>query len=113
MPHCIIEYSAQLQKTVKPTQLISAVYNGAFTSELFESNDIKTRAISFDDHQTGSVKANFIHVTIKILSGRTLEQRQKLSHAISNELNMLNCSATSLTVEVVDMERESYAKVIT
>jgi 5-carboxymethyl-2-hydroxymuconate isomerase len=113
MPHCIIEYSAQLKNTVKPIQLISAVYNGAFTSELFESNDIKTRVICFDEYQAGSVKANFIHVIAKILSGRTLEQRNMLSHAILNELHMLNCSATSLTVEVVEMERESYAKVIT
>ena len=113
MPHCLIEYSAQLNNTLKPAQLISAVYNGAFNAELFESNDIKTRVICFDDYQSGSVKANFVHVTAKILSGRSLAQRNMLSHAILAELKMLNCPSTSLTVEVVEIERESYAKVIT
>ncbi len=113
MPHCIIEYSANLAHTVKPSQLISAVYNGAFNAQLFEEHDIKVRAMCFDDYQSGSVKADFIHVIARILSGRSLEQRQSLSKAILAELKLLNCTATSLTVEVVDIERESYAKVIT
>ena len=112
MPHCIIEYSAPLHASIKPSQLISAVYNGAFNTNLFECNDIKSRVIPFDHYQSGSVKANFIHVTAKILSGRTLAQRKALSHAILAELKMLNGCATSLTVEVVEIERESYAKFV-
>ena len=113
MPHCIIEYSAQLTSTIKPSQLISAVHNGAFSTELFDEHDIKVRAMSFDDYQSGSIKANFIHVIARILSGRTLIQRQALSNAIVSELSFLNCSSTSITVEVVDIERESYAKIVT
>lgn len=113
MPHCIIEYSQGLQNTLKPSQLISAVYNGTFTSGLFEGDDIKTRVMCFDDYQSGSVKANFVHVVAKILSGRSLVQRNNLSHSILAELKMLNCCATSLTVEVIEIERESYAKVVT
>ncbi|GAA0817539.1 5-carboxymethyl-2-hydroxymuconate Delta-isomerase [Colwellia sp. D2M02] len=113
MPHCIIEYSAPLHAVLKPSQLISAVYNGAFNSELFENSEIKTRVIPFDNYQSGSVKVNFIHVVTKILSGRTLAQRKLLSQTILAELKMLNLSKTSLTVEIVEMERDSYAKVIT
>jgi len=113
MPHCIIEYSQNLEKIVSCEQLITAVYQGALSSQLFAGNDIKVRSLSFENYQCGSTKSPFIHVVTKILSGRTLEQRSKLSQAILTELKKLDCPATSLTVEIVEIEKSSYAKVIT
>ncbi len=107
MPHCIIEHSLDVEQT----QLINAVYQGTLKSELFEDDDIKTRSMAFDNYQTGSVKKSFIHVTAKILSGRTLEQRSMLSQSIMSELKKLKYSSITLTVEVIEMERDSYAKV--
>ena len=109
MPHCIIEYS----KNLEAAQLIDAVYQGARKSKLFEDDDIKSRTMEFDHYQSGSTKNSFVHVTTKILSGRNLEQRSMLSRLILSELESLSIQSTSLTVEVVEMERTSYAKVVT
>ncbi|WP_019616595.1 5-carboxymethyl-2-hydroxymuconate Delta-isomerase [Psychromonas ossibalaenae] len=112
MPHCIIEYSSDLHTIVKPDQLIGAVFAGALNSKLFEAYDIKTRALCFDNYQTGPVKNAFIHVVVKILSGRTAEQRSILSGLVLTELKSFDFVSTSLTVEVVEIERSSYAKVL-
>jgi 5-carboxymethyl-2-hydroxymuconate isomerase len=112
MPHCIIEYSTEIETSVKPAQLINAVYQGALTSGLFDHNNIKTRSIAFDSYQTGSIKKAFVHVTVKIFSGRNLEQKKTLSNLILSQLKTIDFPSISLTVEVVEMEKESYAKVV-
>ena len=116
MPHCIIEYSKDLEEVIGSEQLMTAVYHGAFSSQLFASNDIKVRSLSFENYQCGTVKSSFVHVVTKILSGRTLEQRIELSQEIITELKAelkkLDCAATTLTVEIVEIEKSSYAKVL-
>lgn len=110
MPHCIIEYAENISKTVPVIQLMDSVYLGALASGLFGAADIKTRAVSFSDCRTENKTADFIHVTARILSGRTPEQRAILAKLILSELNKLGLTAVSLTIEVVEMERSSYAK---
>ncbi|MFH0782356.1 MAG: 5-carboxymethyl-2-hydroxymuconate Delta-isomerase [Pseudomonadota bacterium] len=101
MPHCIIEYSNEIEKFVAPKKLINAVYQGALKSDLFEDEDIKTRSIGFESYQSGSVKKAFVHVTVKILSGRNIDQKKSLSHLILSQLKTIDFPSTLLTVEVV------------
>jgi 5-carboxymethyl-2-hydroxymuconate isomerase len=110
MPHCIVEYSTGLTAQLAPTRLINAVFQGALQSELFDSNDIKTRIIAYQDYHSGVVKSEFIHVIIRLLSGRTIEQRAALTHRVLAALFDLGLSGVSLTVEAVEIENASYAK---
>lgn len=112
MPHCIIEYAKTLENQVKPATVVNAVFLGAFQSNLFKPEDIKTRAMAFEHHQTGHQKQNFIHVTMKILAGRDQQQRTMLAEKVLAELNKMNLKSISLTVEVVAIEAESYAKLV-
>jgi len=119
MPHCIIEYSAELTEEINIKELMSRVFEGAAKSALFSTTDIKVRAIAFCDYYAKSSSEDnenqqrFIHVCCKILSGRNLEQRQHLAKLLLSELVKLNISSVSLSVEIVDMERESYNKHVT
>jgi len=114
MPHCIIEYAKDIEKSVKPQQMLKAVFQGASQSQLFSKDtDIKTRAIAYDHYQIADKKVDFVHVTIKILSGRTLVQRQHLSSLVLSELVALNFSDSSLTIEIVDIDKDSYEKKLT
>ena len=106
MPHCIIEHSEGLDNI----ELLQTVYQGALNSGLFNKHDIKTRAIAYDFFQTASEKQNFIHVVVKILSGRSTEQKTILSSEILTQLESLTLSDLSLTVEIVDIDKASYAK---
>ena len=110
MPHCIIEYSREIEKFVEPKKMINAVYQGALESGLFNDGDIKTRSIAYDSYQSGSVKKAFVHVMVKIFSGRNLEQRKTLTDLILSKLKTIDFPSTLLTVEVIEIEKESYAK---
>lgn len=109
MPHCIIEHSTSLDGE----PLVASVFAGTLQSGLFEADgrDIKVRSIAYQHYLTGPEKGNFVHVTVKILSGRTPEQKQVLSQSVLAHLQKLERPGCSLTVEVVDIDRASYAKV--
>lgn len=86
MPHCIVEYSREIEKFAKPKKMINAVYQGALESGLFNDEDIKTRSIAYDSYQSGSIKKAFVHVMVKIFTGRNLEQRKTLTDFILSQL---------------------------
>lgn len=110
MPHCIVEHSASLNSEL----ILPLVFSGAMESELFEidGSDIKVRAIIYHSYLTGPEKTDFIHVTLKILLGRTVEQKQVLSKSVLSQLQKLELKSCSLTVEVMDIERASYSKLV-
>ena len=94
--------------------MLARVFAGAMASGLFEADgsDIKVRTISYGTYATGTQASDFVHVIVRILSGRTLEQRQMLSASVLAQLQSLALPGCSLTVEVVDMERASYSKFV-
>ena len=108
MPHCIVEYSDSLN--AKP--ILTAVFDGALQSELFEpgGTDIKVRAQPYQQHISGAEHRDFIHVQLRILSGRNLAQKQHLSQSVLTQLLKLDLVSCSHTVEVIDIDRVSYAK---
>lgn len=110
MPHCIVEHSASLNSEL----ILPLVFSGAMESELFDidGSDIKVRAIIYHSYLTGQEKTDFIHVALKILSGRTVEQKQVLSKSVLAQLQKLELKNCSLTVEVMDIERASYSKLV-
>lgn len=112
MPHCIIEYSKDLESSVKPLAIINAVHQGAVASKLFDESHIKTRARSYEYYKTGISNNAFIHVTASILSGRTIEQKAELSAKILTEFEKLQLSSVVITVQICDIETGSYAKVV-
>jgi len=108
MPHNIIEYSSELDPQAQ--EIIRAVHLGSVNSALFEEEDIKTRALAYQHVRLGQDSKFFIHVQAKLLSGRSPQQKSLLSDAILQQLIQLNLNNISLTVEVLDIDRDSYAK---
>lgn len=112
MPHCIVEYSINLNDESFNNTLMRAVYSATLSSGLFSSNDIKVRAIPYTYYTAQNEEQGFVHVVLKILSGRELEQRSLLSGLVLDELDKLSLNEVSLTVEVIEIEKASYAKVV-
>jgi len=110
LPHCIVEYSGSL----KSVDINQKVFQGALASNLFgpDGSDIKVRSIAYENYQTGSTKGNFIHVTLRILSGRNDQDKLRLSRKVMSKLESLQLADASLTVEVADIDRNSYSKLI-
>ena len=83
---------------------------------MFSLKDIKVRATPFkyfyakNDSEDNNNHQKFIHVCCKILSGRNLAQRQKLSQLVLSHLNKFAIKSVSVSVEIVDIEKDSYNK---
>ncbi len=112
MPNCIIEYSKNLEKDIDPHTLVKYVYQGALNSELFNTDDIRVRAIPFDYSLIGGDSKDFIHVCLKIFFGRDDEQCKRLSHLVLSELSQMNLANIVLTVEVVEVRKDFFSSEI-
>lgn len=116
MPHCVIEYSNSLQTQIEVKTLLESVQKGALASALFSTSDVKSRAIGFNDFVMGGGETYFVHVAVRLLSGRSLLQKQSLSSIILAHLNEwaqeTGVSDISLSVEVIDIDKPSYAKAV-
>lgn len=93
-----------------PETLLQAVYQGAVESGLFTPSAIKSRAIACDYYMVGDQVADFVHINLRILAGRTDAQKKQLTDAVLAKLSDLSISPLSITAEVQDMHVESYAK---
>ncbi|TBR37998.1 5-carboxymethyl-2-hydroxymuconate Delta-isomerase [Marinomonas agarivorans] len=112
MPHCIIEYSQQLEKELDIKAMLLAVHQGAVASQLFTVSDIKVRALPYTWHYAEANHNQFIHITVRLLKGRTPEQKKHLSESVLQSLSKLALPkiSTLLTVEVLDIDTSSYSK---
>ena len=119
MPHLIVEHSydiasepiTQLQQDI---QVIMSQSEGNFTIE-----GCKTRSFTFGDYFVGSLnqeESSFIHITLKILSGRSQEVRKALSDKIMTYLDQfvsnqnLSSKRCDISIDICEMEKETYGK---
>lgn len=110
MPHCIIEYSKTVD--ISPSCLVEAVHQAVLETALFDASHIKTRALAYEHYQLADDSRDFIHVTVRLHSGRTTQQKQQLTAMILQSLKNLGLTTTTITVEGVDIDSESYAKLV-
>jgi len=112
MPHCVIEYSSPLADKVTEDKLLEVVFDGALDSALFDIQAIKCRVIGYQSYFSKAQVSDFIHVTLRIMAGRTIEQKSLLSHSVLQQLKALKLTDISITVDICDIETQCYAKVI-
>ena len=110
MPHCIIEYSSGVADYIEIGDLVAAVHQGALSSGLFDEYDIKTRAVAYAHHSTGATRDSFVHVTVRLLSGRDDAQKADLSEKLLAQIEPLLPAVVSVGVEICDMHKDSYRK---
>lgn len=108
MPHCIIEHSSRLDSH----WLMGAVQERMLASGLFgaDGRDIKVRSLAYERFTLGSGLSDFVHVTIKMLSGRSEAQKKDLAAAVMEGLRGLALADVEITVEIQDTDRGSYQK---
>ncbi|MBT5072329.1 MAG: 5-carboxymethyl-2-hydroxymuconate Delta-isomerase [Kordiimonadaceae bacterium] len=110
MPHCIIEYTANADIDIK--NLIDVAFESVDQSGLFDRSAIKARAIRYEHYKSGQSRDDYIHITIKILSGRNAAQKKHLSDVVLEKVAPHIANIKSLTVDIVDMDRASYGKLL-
>lgn len=110
MPHLILEFSQSLTEPSQIKPLLSALHSAVCGTGLFVESHIKLRAYPCEYALVGGDESPFIHLQARIKPGRCIEDKRRLSEALLAVLGAQDWAAGVLTVEVVDMEAESYAK---
>ncbi len=112
MPHIIIEYSEELLEEAEVQTMLKAVHCSIADSGLFKANQIKTRAYPFKEFTNAGKSNPYIHIQARIKSGRDAGNKKHFAEVILSTFEMLNIQAWVITVEVIDMDRDSYGKYI-
>jgi len=120
MPHLIIEHSSNFSKNsiTKLQRVLQDVMNSCEGN--FDADQCKCRSFSFDEYFVGKndqLNSSFIHVTLKALSGRTIDVRKSLAIKLMeytkvfvDELS-LKFERCDISIDIVEMERQTYQKV--
>ena len=111
MPHIIIEYPAQRVNHSKVDAILQAIHHAIAESGLFKADQIRTRAYAFKNYTNAGDSEPYIHIQARIKSGRDVANKKQLGDVILNGLSALNIPVSVITVEIIDMERESYGKI--
>ena len=117
MPHCTLEYSANLGDFPDVAGLLKEINLYLAGTGLFNLGDIKSRALKHDRYAVGDSGPDkaFVSLTIGILSGRNDETKTRittgalelLERRLRGSMKALTCS---VTVQVTDIHRESYQR---
>ncbi|KPA95290.1 5-carboxymethyl-2-hydroxymuconate Delta-isomerase [Pseudomonas asplenii] len=117
MPHVFLEYTSNLTDFEPDSALLRInhvlVASGQFAAE----SAIKSRATRVESFRvgTGLNVRGFVHVKLALLSGRSAQVKAQLSESLLAGLQELgNWSASvevQLSVELVDLDRESYGEI--
>lgn len=117
MPHIIIEYTPNLPELPFDAMLAAVARRLAQSPEVTDEADLKLRVVQADHYRVGLADADraFIHVTVRILEGRTAEQKQDFSQRVLDGMlehmpALQPALNAHLSVEVQDMDRGSYRK---
>jgi 5-carboxymethyl-2-hydroxymuconate isomerase len=117
MPHCTLEYSANVPDRPDVRRLLLEVHEALTATGLFTLADIKSRAVRHETFVIGDGDETrvFATLTIEILDGRSDEVKAAISAAALEVLARhfpasLAERACSLTVQVRDIHRASYRR---
>ena len=110
MPHIIVEYAKQRVNDAQVDAILQTIHHSIAESGLFKAVQIKTRAYAFNKFTNAGGSEPYIHIQARIKAGRDVDTKKQLSDVILKGLSTLNIPASVITVEIIDMERESYGK---
>ncbi|MGY2292654.1 5-carboxymethyl-2-hydroxymuconate Delta-isomerase [Pseudomonas sp. SDO528_S397] len=118
MPHLHLEYTANLAD-LEVERTLLRLNNALMASGQFGAEaDIKSRARKVERFQVGTALTprGFIAVKLSLLSGRSPQVKKQLSEsllaALQDHGEWPEGVQVQISVQVVDMDRESYSKVV-
>ena len=112
MPHILIEHSESAAQTIEEVRLARALHRLVIDFGLFSPDAVKTRTHTYNNYLIGGdlEQTAFIHVTVKILSGRDRATRESLSDEIFTLLKEMVPEIPKLSVDIHEMSKDTYRK---
>ncbi len=120
MPHTIVEHSFAIAKSQIDLLFLKVNQNIAKNEGNFDISQCKARNVFCQDFlvSDGSLEQDFLHITIKIMQGRSVEIRQNLAENIIKMVgeflkeNNLSKNPIALSVDIVEIEKAIYQKTV-
>ncbi|MBF4256243.1 5-carboxymethyl-2-hydroxymuconate isomerase [Vibrio anguillarum] len=114
MPNLVMEYSNSVDERVNVQGLLEDLHQVALRCGLFDADSVKSRALRCHHWCIGEEgdSVDFIHLSFDLLSGRTPEQKRDLSRQLMTVLQQQASQVRSLTVNVRDMDKDCFQKVV-
>lgn len=118
MPHIILEHSQDSFTSSTAKTLAKGVFETVKLTGLFKTENIKVRLHPVEIYQLELPNSGFMHVMCRIHPGKTNEQKRLLTQSILTHLESVlkpdikSQSEFVITVEVLEMDRTKYAKVV-
>jgi 5-carboxymethyl-2-hydroxymuconate isomerase len=120
MPHAIIEHSFSIPNPQIKSLLLTINQNIAKNEGNFDISQCKARAVFRQNFivADGTTQQDFMHITVRILTGRTLGIRKNLAENLLKIIaaflkqNNLFTNQLALSVDIVEMEKEIYQKTV-
>ncbi len=110
MPHIVVEYSTNVEPAIRSSKLLPALHQAVQATNLFDPQAIKARSIGYADIVLPEGAVSFVHVTVSILSGRTMDQRSALNDAVFGALKSAMPQVDKLSSDIREMTAETYRK---
>ena len=110
MPHFVIEYSKPVGPAPDISRMMHMLCDTAVATGIMERENIKLRAIPYDQFQLNDGSESFIHLTISLLDGRTSEQKEELAIACRAAMVEICPQVDAISVDIRDMDSVAYKK---
>ena len=111
MPHLILEYSSNIVEKEDFSDYFENAHNLLVEKISTNINACKSRAIKCNNYYLGDGNINnaFIHLTLKILSGRSEEMKTEIANALidltkDNFSKSLAAFNLKISIEVADLQ---------
>ncbi len=112
MPHIIVEYSSDVADHVDMPKLLKLLHN-SLADQGIDKTRIKTRGIQLPYVVIGDSDTNghMVHATLLLLAGRDIPTKKQYGdalHTIAKETVQSSLQNCAVTLEIRDMDRDSY-----
>jgi len=114
MPNLVLEYSNTADERLNVQGLLEDLHRVTLNCGLFDADSVKSRSLRSHNWLIGDAgdSVDFIHISFELLDGRTAEQKRELSRQLMTVLQDQASHVHSLTVNIRDMDKECFQKVI-
>ncbi|WP_164870799.1 5-carboxymethyl-2-hydroxymuconate Delta-isomerase [Mesobaculum littorinae] len=110
MPHIVIEHFAALDGVAQGQDLMRAALDAGVGTGLMARDNVKVRLVPVEAALLGDGRESFMHVTVKLLVGRTAAQKAQIAEAVRDAIDTVCPRVAALSVDIRDMDPDSYRK---
>ena len=110
MPHFIIEHGNALNRVDDKEKALQLAADCGASCGFINPDDIKVRLIPVADFLALDGRRSFIHITVRVLEGRTDEKKGSLSESLRELFDENYPEVESISIDIIDMNANAYKK---